>query len=205
MDSNIISWSIVILTTISLIYYFKIRNRRKEQKIFSVLQSYANEYNCIITNYDHWYNCQIGMSDTNPEKLFFIRTINNEEFKTILNLSEVLSCRLVKQERHVQIEKEVSSVIDRIEIVFSYKDKHKKDIALEFYNSEYDQLTIWRELELAQKWLGIVKSVIVTNQIRVKEAGKVNLLPSSEINKSLSKKSSPFHLKRKPKKTEMAF
>jgi hypothetical protein len=77
MDSNIIlTWSIVILTIISLVVFFQIRNKNKERKIVSVLHNFAKEYNSKISEYDHWDNSLIGIDNNEVDKLFFIRTIS---------------------------------------------------------------------------------------------------------------------------------
>lgn len=174
MDSNnIVLLSIFVLATFSLIVFFKIRNKSKEKKIFSNLKFFAQENNCLISSYDHWDKSLIGISNAEHPKLFFIRKIYNIDYREILDLADVSSCKLVKEERHVNVNKEKITVTDKIGLVFTFHSYGRPDVYLEFYNNEYDQWTIWTELELAKKWTEIVKSVISKNQAKV-EINKVN-------------------------------
>lgn len=150
--SIIISRSIAVFLIISLIIYIKQRNKKKKEKIFSIIQSFAAENNCKISKYDHWSKSLIGL-DNEANTLFFIRSTKEKEYRTIIALSEVRNCRMHKAERTVIFDKEKVKIIDRIELLLSFKDIQKADIALEFYNNKYDHLTLSEELVLAQKWL----------------------------------------------------
>ena len=165
MDSNmILTWSTIILATISLIVYFKIRNRNREKKTFSALQYFALEHDCVISSYDHWDKTLIGIDNKEINKLFFIRTTPNKDYREAINLSEVMNCKLDKVERTGRYKEDKVSVIDKIELILSFVDTKKPDIVLEFYNTDYDQLTLSGELQLAQKWSGTIKSIVNTNR-----------------------------------------
>ncbi len=165
MDSNmIITWSIIILTTISLIAYFQIKNRNREKKTFSALQYFALENDGVISSYDHLCNTLIGIDNREITKLFFIRTTPNKDYREAINLSEIMGCQLHKVERTAHYKGDKVSVIDKIELILSFVDTKKPDVALEFFNTDYDQLTLSGELQLAQKWSGMIKSNVNTNR-----------------------------------------
>jgi hypothetical protein len=203
MDSNmILTWSILILATISLIVFLKIRNRNRGKKAFSVLQNFANGINSNISSFDSWDKTLIGIDNGEINKLFFLRTISNKEYREVINLSEVMSCRLVLDQRTVQYNKEKVNAIDKIDLVFSFVNTHKQDVKLEFYNADYDQLTLTGELQLAQKWSGIVKSILVTNKKLEKEVNKANIQVPSALNEPAIHAHVPAHpSKRKSKYT----
>lgn len=176
MDSNmILTWSITILAIIFLILFIQKRNKKRGKEILSVLQSFAKDNNGEISSYDRWDKTLIGIDNSEINKLFFIRTISDKEFREVINLSEVKKCRLIKTERIVRYNKENVSVIDKIELIFSFVSTHKPDIALEFYNNEYDSLTLSGQLQLAQKWSGIVEAILNTVKNRNSEVGKVKV------------------------------
>lgn len=194
MDSNmILTGSITILATISLIVFLQIRNRNREKKAFSVLQNFAKGINSTISSYDRWDKTLIGIDNGEINKLFFLRTISNKEYREVINLSEVMSCRLVLDERTVQYDKEKVNVIDKIELVFSFVNTNKQDVKLEFYNADYDQLTLSGELQLAQKWSGIVKSILVTNKKLEKEVNKAKIQVHSALNEPAIHAHVPAH------------
>ncbi|MCF8371941.1 MAG: hypothetical protein K9H64_09980 [Bacteroidales bacterium] len=202
MDSNmILIWSIIILTTILLVVFIQNNNKKKLKKTISVLQDFAKELNSMISNYDHWDKTLIGIDNKGVNKLFFIRTTRDKEFREVINLAEVKDCRLAKTERNVHYNSNNVSAIDRIVLVFSFIDTHKPDIALEFYNSDYDQLILTGELQLAQKWSGIVQSILSTNKNRKSEVYKAKLEAPSIIKLS----NSPKRLQIDPSKSKAKY
>lgn len=102
---TIVSWSIFILATISLMLYFKAKNRKKEKNIFSELQYFAQENNCLITSYDHWGKSLIGISAGEASKLFYIRKIHNIEYREHINLSDICACQLKKEQSTIKLNK----------------------------------------------------------------------------------------------------
>jgi len=189
----ILTGSITILATISLIVFFQIRNRNREKKVFSALQTFAKEINSTISSYDSWDKTLVGIDNGENNKLFFLRTISNKEYREVINLSEVMSCRVVIDERTVEYKREKVNVIDKIDLVFSFVNTHKQDVKLEFYNADYDQLTLSGELQLAQKWAGIVKSILVTNKKLEKEVNKANIQVPSDLNEHVIHAHVPVH------------
>jgi len=45
-------------------------------------------------------------------------------------------------------------------LVFSFQDKGKNEVVLEFYNAEYDSSTLTGELQLVEKWCKIFNEKI---------------------------------------------
>lgn len=163
------------MVLLSATVYLYIRNRRREKGIFKVLHSFAAEHNSTITSSDHWADTLIGIDQDNAKKLFFIRSANNHTIKEVINLWEVRSCRLASTARSVTFDRQAVRVVDRIELIFTFIDSARNEVALEFYNNDYDSLTLTGELQLAQKWLEIVNGILVSNRDRKKEAGKATL------------------------------
>jgi hypothetical protein len=203
MDSYLIlTGSIIILATISFIVYPQINNKNREKKAFSVLQNFAKEFSSNISSYDRWDKSLIGIDSGKINKLFFLRTISNKEYREVINLSEVMSCRLVLDERTVLYKKKQVNVIDKIDLVFSFGNTNKQGVKLEFYNADYDQLTLSGELQLAQKWSEIVKSILVTNKKWEKEVHTANIQVPSVSNEKAIHVQVPVHpSKRKSKYT----
>ena len=51
---------------------------------------------------------------------------------------------------------------DRIDLVFSNKDKSKADVVVEFYNANTDRLTLSGELQLAEKWCTLINNKVAS-------------------------------------------
>ncbi|MBN2603436.1 MAG: hypothetical protein JXA91_04830 [Candidatus Thermoplasmatota archaeon] len=175
MNSNIaLGWSIAALAILGLIVFIRSRNKNRDKKILAPLLSFARENNSEISYFDTWDKTLIGLGDKENNSLFFIRNIPEREIREKINLSEVSECRMLKTERKVKYGKETVIVTDRIVLAFSFY-KHKPEVCLEFYNSDYDELTLCDELQLALKWTGMIKSIANTNrEWKDNETGKNN-------------------------------
>lgn len=160
-------WSITVLAVAGLIVYIRVRNNNRDKKNLAPLRSFARENNSEISQSDSWENVLIGIDGKEINKLFFIRKKPGNGIRELINLSEVSSCRMYKSERKLRENKEIVNVIDRIELIFTFYN-HKPELSLELYNNDYDHLTLMGELQLAQKWTDIIKSVIGSNPMRLK-------------------------------------
>lgn len=153
-----LGWSITVLAITGLIVLIRLRKKRREQKILAPLHAYAAENNTEIGSYDRWDKTLIGIDTNEPGTLFFIRNIPGRIMREQIQLSEVLNCRLYKTGRRVKFNKEIVNVMDRIELCFIFFNK--REISLEFYNADYDLLTLSGELQMAQKWSGKINGII---------------------------------------------
>lgn len=149
-------WSIAVLTIAGLIVLIRLRKKSRDQKNLEPLLSFAREYNTEISDYDTWNRTLIGLDNKETKSLFFIRNIPGRIIREKINLSEVSDCRMYKTERKVKYHNEFVNVVDRIEVNISFYN-HQPGTIIEFYNADYDQLTLSGELQLAQKWSGMIK------------------------------------------------
>ena len=163
-SSMVITWSIIVLIIVSLVVIARIRSRKKKTGSLKRLQDFANEHHGVISTFNYWDKTLIGIDDREDKKLFFIRTKDDNEVRTVVNLSEVRDCRLVKKQRNATHNKEKVIVTEEIKLVFSHRNG-KQDISLEFFNTAIDHLTLADELQMAQKWEGIAKGIIAAQKV----------------------------------------
>ncbi len=138
------------------------RNSRKNEKQF--LQAFyglAEKHQCKISQYDRWRNTAIGI-DENTGKVFFIRKLEGKEILLYVNLEEILKCRVINTSRNVSSKEGKIKVIDKLELAFTYRDKNSPEIYLEFYNADYESLTLRGELQMAEKWCEIANGRIAS-------------------------------------------
>ena len=157
---QIILWSAIAMATIALIVAFNVRTKTRNKRIFAGLAALAGEYGPKIQTYDHWSNTRIGMDLEAGGHLYFIRTAGEQNRNEVISLSNVNGVRLYKGDRVTKVNKESFYVIDKIEVILTLKNPAKQELRLEFYNSEYDHMTLSGELQLAEKWVGLIKSNI---------------------------------------------
>ena len=162
MDLGTITAVAVFLFICLILIVIAGRNSRKNEKQF--LQAFydlADKYQCKISQYDRWRNTAIGI-DENSGKVFFIRKLGEKEILQYVNLEEILRCRVISTTRNVSSKEGKIKVTDKLELAFTCKDKNSPEIYLEFYNADYESLTLRGELQMAEKWSEIANSRIAS-------------------------------------------
>lgn len=156
--------AISIAALIVLIWYLRRNDMKKELKIFRQISDFAAENQCRINTWDYWDRTIIAIDNEETDKLFFMRTMPGGTVRECISLSAYVDCRMQKASRIVKLDNANVSVTDKIELYLKTAEKSGRDICLEFYNSDYDHLTLTGELQLALKWCGIIRSVLFANQ-----------------------------------------
>lgn len=141
----IIGSILVILCILPLVFAGRGR-KNKEKRFVQSLFDFANQNNCSITEHEICGDVLIGVDEPNSY-LFFMKQINQEVFTQSLNLKEYQTCKVKNTSRGVNN----TSVIEKLELVFLPKDKTKKEVALEFFNSDHS-IQIVDELHAIEKW-----------------------------------------------------
>ncbi len=153
---------IVILICIIPFILISINNRKKDEKLRLKLFDFAQRSNFVVTRYDLWHHSSIGIDDQN-EVIFFTRTVKEQAFLQQINLSEIQKCRVIITRKTASS----SGGIEKLELAFTYQNKQKQDVFVEFYNAAYDSLTLSGELQMVEKWGKIVNDKIpVTTFLR---------------------------------------
>lgn len=167
-SNNLLAWAITLLVISALIIYLYFKSKKRKKGYFSMLQSFAEENGCTISTYDHWRKTLIGFGFG---KIFFIRNASNNEVKKVIDLSDVKNCRIAKIIRIVKYNGENINVTDKIDLVVSLNNN--TDVALEFYNNEYDNLTLTGELQYAEKWSDFINTSAKSNPGKGKNSKKI--------------------------------
>lgn len=189
----------VILAVAGLAIYARKRNRDEERRKMEPLHKFAGENNCTISGCDSWDRTLIGIDDREINTLFFIRSLPDREIRQAIRLSEVVSCRLVRAEREIKSDQGSHKITERICISLVFQEPGK-EVFLEFYNAGYDRLTLTDELVLAQKWIGIINSLLFTNErwkTAMKESPKQGI--PGQTNTVRKKENSGQHIVKGPK------
>lgn len=140
-----------------MIAFLIFQSVRRKKRLIKELLDFAAEIGCTITVYDIWGDTRIGV-DREKRYLFFIRRFDDSFFKTAIDINNVSVCKMTNVSHAVGDGKERQLVIDKILLSFIFK-REKTDTNLEFYDSEKDGMQITDELQLAEKWEGIVNSL----------------------------------------------
>lgn len=173
MNMKMILGGLVILLFVTgPVFYYLLTQWLRKRKKFNILNTFAKENNCRLTQFDQWGNSSIGIGEDGGNLLFFLRNIPGKEIREKVSLEELSGCRVFQNQHSENYHKENILLISRIELILTFKGRIKPDISLEFYNEEYDSLTIWAELNLARKWESILNDSIDKNKKKGKIAGR---------------------------------
>ncbi|MBV6474386.1 MAG: hypothetical protein JPMHGGIA_02692 [Saprospiraceae bacterium] len=150
---------VIILICIIPFALMSINSRKKEKKLIQGLSDIANRNNCKISRHELWNNSIIGIDDT-VLMIFFTRKSKDNETSQQINLTEIQKCRVINSSRTVSNKEGNFKVVEKLELAFSFQDKSKSEVVLEFYNADYDSLTLMGELQLVEKWCKIFNDKI---------------------------------------------
>ncbi|HPB26304.1 MAG TPA: hypothetical protein PLE11_11140 [Bacteroidales bacterium] len=151
-NTTIISLAILLALTVVLILIFRIKNQSKIKKKLLVLQDYASQNNCSITEHEFCGDLLLGM-DENSGIVCFIKFTDDAVIRRHISLAEIADCKVVNTSRSAN----GAVVIDKLELCFTAKEKTKPQVFWEFYNS-HNNPTLIGELQLIGKWAEIIKS-----------------------------------------------
>ena len=133
------------------------KKKKKEKEIKEVISRLAAKSNSGVDEYDWWNKTIIGIDNSN-RKLFFIKKIHDKELQSAIDLSNIQMGRVINSHRSVINGN--YNVIQKLQLGLISKNKDKPETLLEFYNADYDSLTIMEELQLVEKWSKIVNSIV---------------------------------------------
>lgn len=156
MDLNtIITLAIIVIFCFVLYTINSVGKKKKEAQFKKILFAFAEQNNCRISDYVRWNNSIFGI-DRDRSFVFFVRKTTGNEISQQINLADFRLCRVNQSSRIVKQNESTSTVVDRIELVFSHIDKNKPDTTIEFYNTAYDKLFLAGEAEIADNWSRII-------------------------------------------------
>ena len=142
-----------------IIIFYRLKETKTKKEVKEDLNNLAKDHGCIITDYDYWNHAKLGF-DNMAGMLFFIRTIQEQTHSSVIKLSEISKCEMMRSVRSLSSGKNSPDVIDKIGLTFIANDKKKNDVTLEFYNTQYDSLSLNGELQLAEKWLVLIQEFL---------------------------------------------
>ena len=163
LQSLIIGVIVIALCFFPYIYMTK-KGKKRDQQFFQLLLDKANQLNCNLTSHEVTGNIIIGL-DEEKKELFFLKRTRNYERLQHLNLSEMRSSRLNNVSRMVGDKNNKQKVIDKLQLIFTPLNSTKRDIILEFYNSD-ETLVMNGELKLIETWSKIVSDKITPQPIK---------------------------------------
>ncbi|MCC6754323.1 MAG: hypothetical protein IT266_10120 [Saprospiraceae bacterium] len=155
---------IILLICIIPFVIMYLNNQKREKKLLQELSTFAERNNCKISQHELWNNNSLIGIDETANMIFFIKKLKGNEIMQQINLTEIQKCRVINSGRTVSNKNGSHKVVDKLDLAFTFHDKNKEEIIVEFYNADYDSLTLSGELQLVEKWCKIINDRISSSR-----------------------------------------
>lgn len=129
------------------VIYLQRAKKKERTKFLKGFTDLAEQQQLSISEHDFWNHCFAIGIDTSKNKLFYLKKQKETEQKFLIDLSEVEYCRVNNINRSVNQDK----IIERLELVFTFRNSKLPQKALEFYNKD-ETMALHDELQLIEKW-----------------------------------------------------
>ncbi len=142
---------IFILITIVpfvIIYYVRVK---KEKKLLHALKKGAHQHNCNISQYEFCGDYIMGI-DESRNFVFFHKQKKEGALSQFVDLSEIKSCQEVKKIRNIKKVTGNLSIIEKLELSFTPKNKSMDETRFELYDEETN-MQLRGELQFIDKWI----------------------------------------------------
>jgi hypothetical protein len=136
------------------------KKRSRDKQFVQMLFNLAGQYNCKITEYDHWGNKAIGIDKQRLQLFFICKKEASGLTEKQVDLDTIKKCRFINTSRTVNTGGGSQTVIEKLELGFTWNDPKIPEDYMEFYNSIYDSLSLRGEIQLAEKWSAIANKEI---------------------------------------------
>ena len=158
-STTLIGLGLVLITILPIA--FLLRNQHiNTSKIENILKQY-NQGNAKAFNIRDSINNKIIAFDEQNKKLVLIDLNAKPEVVTFADLNEIGHCEIQRkvEQSHTATKKEL---VTKVEVILE-KKSDKTKVPFKFYDFEYEkpiQITLFRDNQLAEKWLDIIKKAI---------------------------------------------
>lgn len=154
LGSTIIGIVCLVLIIVPVLY-FQRGQIKKRKKLLHDLVNLAEQQQLKISQYDFWGPFYAIGIDTDKKELLYTKRKEGKDQETLVDLSEVRQCSV----NNISRDANGGRTIERIELVFTFKNAKYPEKTLEFYSRE-ETLNLNEELKLSEKWRDIVNSNI---------------------------------------------
>jgi hypothetical protein len=160
MESGMLIMCVVLTALLITPFVFFRDGKRKSRTkhLLNILADMARIENCSVTRSEVWNDAAIGI---NPETrtLFYVQGQEPALIRTLVHLDDIKQSKVSVVSRTVERKSDSQKIIEKISLVLEHKSNVHPDVVLSFYDADSDGLSLSGELQLAEKWNGVVRSL----------------------------------------------
>jgi hypothetical protein len=155
-EATIIILGIVAVITLPFLIFYVIK-KRKEIKFLKHFKSLAQKEKLIISHKEFWDHSYAIAIDNKLKKLIYAKRMEGETAGTIIDLSEVEKCRIVRTNKTQPSLNGKDPLTDRLEMIFTFRNSEIPEKVLEFYENS-DFMPNAADSFHIEKWFNIINS-----------------------------------------------
>jgi hypothetical protein len=159
MDAeSVMIGAFIIVILIAAFMFMALGGKKISKSLYQSLKIIAEQHHCSITKKEFFRDFIIGM-DEKKGYLFFKRQAKDDEMVLVIKLAEIQHCRVDKIPKVVRQYEGLSSVYERIGLVFIPKEKSQQETTFELFN-EKKHFQLSGEIYLGEKWSELVNDYL---------------------------------------------
>ncbi|MEL7588179.1 MAG: hypothetical protein AAGU19_15835 [Prolixibacteraceae bacterium] len=162
MDVSMVTVITVIILIILCVLPIVLINRsskNKAAKSLSALKKLAAENQANISEYEIFNNIAIGI-DKESRQLFFIRNAKEQIRQQIIGLADFKKCRITEAGHTAGTVR----VIEKLDLAFTPVMPNQKEVTVNIYNTDDDNLTLSGEIQFGEKWADQINQVLAVRK-----------------------------------------
>lgn len=156
---NVLLWSVIAVICTAPFILMSRSAKKKKQASLKALRDFAAQHHASIDQEDHWLKFAIGV-DEKQGSIFFLSELYGPQTTQWVKLSDIQKCRIEEKSRVVGVQGADHKVVDKLELVFSPRNKDQNTVVFELFNVESGNVTLTTEYQLADKWSKIANAYI---------------------------------------------
>lgn len=152
---------ILILITVFPIFLLLRTQHQNKNKIETIIKGFNQGNSAEFSNRDVINNKVVAFNEQ-KKKIVLIDLNTKPEKVSYVDLNEINDCKIIRNVEHNHDAPRKKEFITKVELKFRHKSNGEESI-MKFYDFEYEkpiQLTYYRDNQLAEKWLEVIKKSI---------------------------------------------
>jgi hypothetical protein len=164
MEPGMIATAAVLTSIVVMPFILMMTSSQKHKnQLKNGLKQLAATQNASLNISTVYLNFAIGIDET-ARQIYFFKKTDSSEICKVIDLNQVSTCGISNQSKSIKIEKRTQEIIEKVALVFEFKDATAPEYFELFDDNESLQLN--GELAIAQEWKTTV-STLLANETAV--------------------------------------
>jgi hypothetical protein len=158
MELGMIATAAVLTSIVVVPFIFMITSSKKHKnQLKNGLKQLAATQNASLKISTMYLNFAIGIDEI-TRQIYFFKKIDNSEICKVIDLNQVSTCGISNQSKSIKIEKRTQEIIEKVALLFEFKDATAPEYFKLFDDNKSLQLN--GALAIFQEWKTTVTALL---------------------------------------------